>query len=72
MQYTLSLTTRMMALVAFCLATLAVLLFVAGIEIGRRMAAPAEPPALAAGVSALPSIPSPAREAASAASAAKP
>jgi hypothetical protein len=72
MQYTLSLTTRMMALVAFCLATLAVLLFVAGIEIGRRMAAPAEPAALAAGVSALPSIPSPAREAASAASAAKP
>jgi hypothetical protein len=72
MQYTLSLTTRMMALVAFCLATLAVLLFVAGIEIGRRMATPAEPPALAAGVPALPSIPSPARELAPAASGAKP
>jgi hypothetical protein len=72
MQYTLSLTTRMMALVAFCLAMLAVLLFVAGIEIGRRMAAPAEQPGVAAGVRAFPSIISPARGAASAASAAKP
>ena len=70
MQYTLSLTTRMMALVAFCLAMLAVLLFVAGIEIGRRMAVPGERP----GIQVLPSITltSPAREAAPAASAAKP
>jgi len=37
MQYTLSLTSRMMVLVAFCLAMLALLLFVAGMEIGKRM-----------------------------------
>ena len=72
MQYTLSLTTRMMALVAFCLAMLAVLLFVAGIEIGRRIAAPAERPGVAAAVPAFPSVTAPAREAAPAASAAKP
>jgi hypothetical protein len=61
-----------MALVAFCLAMLAVLLFVAGIEIGRRMAAPPERAGVAAGVPVFPSISSPAHEAASAAPAAKP
>ena len=74
MQYTLSLTARMMALVAFCLAMLAVLLFVTGIEIGKRLAAPPERAGLAAPAPAfLPaSAPAPAHEAASAASAAKP
>jgi hypothetical protein len=72
MQYTLSLTTRMMALVAFCLALLAVLLFVTGFEIGRRMSAAPDLAGTAVVIPAPPPIISPARDAAPSASAAKP
>lgn len=72
MQYTLSLTARMMALVAFCLAMLAVLLFVTGMEIGKRMSASPERSGAPATDPVSPPMASPAREPASAASAAKP
>ena len=71
MQYTLSLTARMMALVAFCLVMLAVLLFVTGIEIGKRIAPPERAGSTAPAPVYLPAPP-PAHEAASAASAVKP
>ena len=72
MQYTLSLTPRMMALVAFCLVMLAVLLFVTGIEIGKRIAAPPERAGSTAPAPVYLPAPPPAHEAASAASAVKP
>jgi hypothetical protein len=40
MQYTLSLTSRMMTLLVVCFALLAVLLFLTGMEIGKRFALP--------------------------------
>jgi hypothetical protein len=42
MQYTLSLTTRMMTIAGLCLLLLCVLLFLLGVEIGKRVAIPAD------------------------------
>jgi hypothetical protein len=42
MQYTLSLTTRMMTIAGLCLVLLCVLLFLLGIEIGKRVVVPAD------------------------------
>ncbi|MFI5447668.1 hypothetical protein [Polaromonas sp. UC242_47] len=42
MQYTLSLTTRMMTIAGLCLLLLCVLLFLLGVEIGKRVALPVE------------------------------
>jgi hypothetical protein len=71
MQYTLSLTARMMVLVAFCLAMLAVLLFLAGVEIGKRMGPGAERAAAAVVVPMAPATAAPAPMAAPAASVSK-
>jgi hypothetical protein len=72
MQYTLSLTARMMVLVAFCLAMLALLLFLAGIEIGKRMGPVAAAAAIAAPLTpAMAAPPLPAASAGSAPTATK-
>ena len=42
MQYTLSLTTRMMTIAGLCLLLLCVLLFLLGVEIGKRVAVPVD------------------------------
>jgi hypothetical protein len=42
MQYTLSLTTRMMTIAGLCLVLLCLLLFLLGVEIGKRVVAPAD------------------------------
>jgi len=42
MQYTLSLTTRMMTIAGLCLLLLCVLLFLLGVEIGKRVSLPAD------------------------------
>jgi hypothetical protein len=55
MQYTISMTSRMLAISAFCAFLLCVLLFLLGIELGKRFA---EPPVPAAAVPALPPAPS--------------
>jgi hypothetical protein len=55
MQYTLSLTTRMMTIAGLCLLLLCVLLFLLGVEIGKRVAVPADG-VVPAGV-AIPSAP---------------
>ena len=58
MQYTLSLTQRMVTIAGICLVLLCVLLFFLGIEIGKRMAEPV--PAVLPGIpSASPEIPKP-------------
>lgn len=44
MQYTFSLTPRMMTLAVICLILLCLLLFVAGIEIGKKMSLPTQAP----------------------------
>jgi len=46
MHYTISMTSRMLALAALCLFLLCVLLFLLGVELGKRFAAPpaAQPP----------------------------
>lgn len=73
MQYTLSLTTRMMTIAGLCLLLLCVLLFLLGVEIGKKISAPAEGAAPAAEVTAVSPAPLPvAREATSAPAAAKP
>ncbi|OYY34358.1 MAG: hypothetical protein B7X65_16065 [Polaromonas sp. 39-63-25] len=48
MQYTLSLTTRMMTIAGLCLLLLCVLLFLLGVEIGKKISSPAEGTAPAA------------------------
>ncbi|MES3002157.1 MAG: hypothetical protein V4787_15815 [Pseudomonadota bacterium] len=40
MQYTISMTSRMIAIAAFCAFLLCVLLFLLGIELGKRFADP--------------------------------
>lgn len=59
MQYTLSLTPRMMAIAGLCLFLLCVLLFLFGVEIGKRISAPADGAATVPAV-VLPAAPSPA------------
>ena len=47
MQYTISMTSRMLALAALCIFLLCVLLFLLGVELGKRFATPPAPaPAL--------------------------
>lgn len=48
MQYTVSMSSRMLAIASLCAFLLCVLLFLLGIELGKRFAEPAPPPALAA------------------------
>lgn len=43
MQYTISMTSRMLALAALCIFLLCVLLFLLGVELGKRFAAPPAP-----------------------------
>lgn len=50
MQYTLSLTTRMMTIAGLCLLLLCVLLFLLGVEIGKKISSPAEGTAAPAAV----------------------
>jgi hypothetical protein len=61
-QYTISMTSRMLAIAALCAFLLCVLLFLLGIELGKRFAAEA-PPAPAA-TAALPAAAMPAMPAA--------
>jgi hypothetical protein len=61
MQYTISMTSRMLVIAALCAFLLCVLLFLLGIELGKRFA---EPPPLAASpvpsaAVALPAAPAP-------------
>jgi hypothetical protein len=55
MQYTISMTSRMLAISALCAFLLCVLLFLLGIELGKRFAEPQVP---VAAVPALPAAPS--------------
>ena len=68
MQYTLSLTTRMMTIAGLCLLLLCVLLFLLGVEIGKKMSTPttgavspaamtAAPPSPLASPTDLPAVP---------------
>ncbi len=60
MQYTISMTSRMLAITALCAFLLCVLLFLLGIELGKRFAEAAPPvPASAAAVpaGAMPALP---------------
>lgn len=50
MQYTLTLTNRMMTIAGLCLLLLCVLLFLLGMEIGKRISVPAD------GVTAVPTV----------------
>jgi len=62
MQYTLSLTARMMTIAAICLLALCVLLFLVGVEIGKKMAVTSEglsPALLGVTLPAIPSVASP-------------
>ena len=43
MQYTISMTSRMLALAALCIFLLCVLLFLLGVELGKRFAEPPAP-----------------------------
>jgi len=43
MHYTITMTSRMLALAALCLFLLCVLLFIMGVELGKRFAAPPQP-----------------------------
>ena len=45
MQYTISMTSRMLAIASLCVFLLCVLLFLLGIELGKRFAEPAYAPA---------------------------
>lgn len=58
MQYTLSLTTRMMTIAGLCLLLLCVLLFLLGVEIGKRISIPADG-SVPAPVVVMPAVPSP-------------
>lgn len=59
MQYTLSLTTRMMTIAGLCLLLLCVLLFLLGVEIGKRVSIHADG-SVPAPVVVMPVAPSPA------------
>lgn len=74
MQYTLSLTTRMLTIAGLCLLLLCVLLFLLGVEIGKRVSLPVEGVVPAAVVLTAPSpvTPATASELPSAPAAAKP
>ena len=56
MQYTLTMTTRMLAIAGLCAFLLCVLLFLLGIELGKRFADPL-PPAPGLATPALPAAP---------------
>ena len=60
MQYTISMTSRMLAIASLCVFLLCVLLFLLGIELGKRFAEPAYPaaPATTSAPVATPALPS--------------
>jgi hypothetical protein len=58
MQYTVSMSSRMLVIASLCAFLLCVLLFLLGIELGKRFAEPAPPPALA--VPSVHAVPAPA------------
>ena len=60
MQYTITMTSRMLAIAALCAFLLCVLLFLLGIELGKRFAEPALPPLPLGAVPATPTLPAPA------------
>ncbi len=76
MQYTLSLTTRMMTIAGLCLLLLCVLLFLLGVEIGKRISVPtdgaASVPAVVMPAAASPAAPAAVGDAPSAPATAKP
>ncbi|MBI2771775.1 MAG: hypothetical protein HYX47_19280 [Burkholderiales bacterium] len=58
MQYTVSMSTRMLAIAALCIFLLCVLLFLMGIELGKRFAEPVFPlPATSMALPAAPAAP---------------
>jgi hypothetical protein len=59
MQYTISMTSRMIAIAAFCAFLLCVLLFLLGIELGKRFAEPSlQATSLPSATVAAPTLPS--------------
>jgi hypothetical protein len=58
MQYTVSMTSRMLAIAALCAFLLCVLLFLLGIELGKRFAEPPSVPTPALPTVAAPVLPS--------------
>jgi len=75
MQYTINMTSRMLAIAGLCVFLLCVLLFLLGIELGKRFADPPAPAALSAApaMPAVPALPAaPAEAPAAAAAVAKP
>jgi 4-amino-4-deoxy-L-arabinose transferase-like glycosyltransferase len=73
MQYTITMTSRMLAIAALCAFLLCVLLFLLGIELGKRFGEPAAPAAaVLPAVPAAPSVPAAPQVPAVAAPAAKP
>jgi len=58
MQYTVSMTSRMLGIAALCAFLLCVLLFLLGVELGKRFAEPVPAPTVAAPAVAAPALPS--------------
>jgi len=58
MQYTVSMTSRMLGIAALCAFLLCVLLFLLGVELGKRFAEPPSAPAAALPAVAAPALPS--------------
>jgi hypothetical protein len=58
MTYSVTMSSRMLAIAGLCVFLLCVLLFLLGIELGKRFAQPPEPaPAVSLGVPAVPGVP---------------
>jgi O-antigen/teichoic acid export membrane protein len=57
MQYTISMTSRMLAITVLCAFLLCVLLFLLGIELGKRFAEPPPTPAAPVASVAAPALP---------------
>jgi len=57
MQYTVSMTSRMLAITALCAFLLCVLLFLLGMELGKRFAEPAPVSAMSPAAAVLPAVP---------------
>lgn len=59
MQYTVSMSSRMLAIAAFCVFLLCVLLFLLGIELGKRFAEPTMTVSIPTTVPSTPSVTAP-------------
>ena len=57
MQYTISMTSRMLAIAALCAFLLCVLLFLLGIELGKRFAEPVSAAAISLPAVSAPALP---------------